>query len=129
MASFFTDYIFQQCGYDISLLTKNQSNSVDQNKSNNVIQTEPEIPKQVLKDLVLNTQSTLNDDRELFMMFCGVDCLETIQSNHNVKQKDIVYEMSDQQKQQEQKAKQYLMDNLKTIKIKHKRDTFQDTIY
>lgn len=39
---------------------------------------EPEIPNQVLKDLVLDNKMALSDDRKLFMMFCGVDCLEKI---------------------------------------------------
>jgi len=47
---------------------------------------EPEIPCQVLRNIVLNnTSSSAKEDRNLFMMFCGVDCLENIQQNNKLK--------------------------------------------
>jgi hypothetical protein len=38
----------------------------------------PEISKDILKNLVVDSKTGI-EDKQLFMMFCGVDCLQNLQ--------------------------------------------------
>lgn len=87
LSKFFTDYIFGACGIDntvfaqysaaqIIQILREQDKPVRGQDENDKIEF-PEISRYKLRDLIVHGQNVV-EDKSLFMMFCGVDCLENL---------------------------------------------------
>lgn len=63
----------------------------------------PEISKEILKALVVDSKTNI-EDKNLFMMFCGVDCLQNLQ----VDRKSMAERAQDESDQAYKKAVDFL---------------------